>query len=88
MKIKNYANPDKSLDLKFILEDMFEMRKLLLEYKTKIKYYKKHILNIDYLHGKLVRLMERSIAIKEETAKSLYIYKKLIMIKVLMIKNR
>ena len=48
---------------------MFEMKKLLLEYKTKIKYYKKLKLNIDYLHGKLVRLMERSIAIKEETAK-------------------
>ena len=52
---------------------MFEMKKLLLEYKTKINYYKKHNLNTDYLHGKLVRLMERAIAIKEETAKS-YIY--------------
>ena len=46
---------------------------MLLEYQTKSKYYKKYELNIDYLHGKLVRLMERSIAIKEETAKS-YIY--------------
>ena len=52
------------------------MKKLLLEYKTKIKYYKKHKLNTDYLHGKLVRLMERAIAIKKETAKS-YIYKKI-----------
>ena len=67
---ENYVNPDKSLDLKFILEHMLEMKKLLLEYKTKIRYYKKHKLNIDYLHGKLVRLMERSITIKEETAKS------------------
>ena len=50
---------------------MLEMKKLLLEYKTKIKYYTKH--KLAYLHGKLVRLMERSIAIKEETAKS-YIY--------------
>ena len=73
MKIENYVNPDKSLDLKFILEHMLEMKKILLEYKTKIKYYKKHKLNIDYLHGKLVSLMERSIAIKKETAKS-YMY--------------
>ena len=79
IKIENYVNPDKSLDLKFILEYMLEMKTLLLEYKTKIKYYKKYQLNIDYLHGKLVRLMEGSIAIKEETAKS-YIYKKLIKI--------
>ena len=70
MKIKNYVNPNKSLDLKFIIGHMFEMKKLLLEYKTKIKYYKKHKLNTDYFHGKLVRLMERAIAIKEETAKS------------------
>ena len=76
MKIENYVNPDKSLDLKFILEHVLEMKKLLLEYKTKIKYYNKHKLNTNYLHGKLVRLMERAIAIKEETAKS-YIYKKI-----------
>ena len=76
MKIEIYVNPDKSLYLKFILEHVLEMKKLLLEYKTKIKYYKKHKLNTDYLHGKLVRLMERAIAIKEETAKS-YIYKKI-----------
>ena len=73
MKIENYVYPDKSLGLKFILEHMLEMKKLLLDDKTKIKYYKKYKLNIDYLHGKLVRLMEKSIAIKEETAKS-YIY--------------
>ena len=30
MKVENYVNPDKSLDLKFILEHMFEMKKLLL----------------------------------------------------------
>ena len=86
MKIENYVNPDKSSDLKFILEHMFEMKKLLLECKTKFKYYKKHKLNIDYLHGKLVHLMERSIAIKEETAKSYIYIKKLIMIKIMIIK--
>ena len=31
MKIENCVNPDKSLDLKFILEHMFEMKKLLLK---------------------------------------------------------
>ena len=28
---------------------MLEMKKLLLEYKTKIKYYKKHKVNTDHL---------------------------------------
>ena len=70
MKIENYVNPDKSLDLKFILEQMLEMKKLLFKYKTKIKYYKKHKLNPDYLHGKLVRLMDRLTTIKEETVKT------------------
>ena len=73
MKIENCVNPDKLLDLKFILDHKFEMKKLLFEYKTKIKYYKKHKLNPDYLHGKLVRLMNTLTAIKEETAK-IYIY--------------
>ena len=36
MKVEKYVNPDKSLDLKFIFEHMLEMKKLLLEYKTKI----------------------------------------------------
>ena len=44
MKIENYVDPDKSLDLKFILEHMLEMKKLLLEYRTKIK-----IKNINYI---------------------------------------
>ena len=89
MKIENYVNPDKSLDLKFILEHMLEMKKLLLEYKTKIRYYKKHKLNIDYLHGKLVRLMENRLLLKKKLRKVIYIKKLIIkiMIKALMIKN-
>ena len=51
MIIENYDNPDNSLDLKIILEHMLEMKKLLLEYKTKIKYYKKHKLNTDHLQS-------------------------------------
>ena len=70
MKIENYVNPDKSFDLKFILEQMLEMKKLLFEYKTKIKYYKKHKLNPDYLQGKLVRLMDKLTTAKEETVKT------------------
>ena len=67
MIIENYDYPDKSLDLKIILQQMFEMKKLLLEYKTKIKYYKKHKLNTDHLQIKLIITLDRLNANKEET---------------------
>ena len=70
MIIENYDNPDNSLDLKIILEHMLEMKKLLLEYKNKIKYYKKHKLNTDHLQTKLINTLDRLNAIKEETIKT------------------
>ena len=75
MIIENYDNPDNSLDLKIILEHMLEMKKLLLEYKTKIKYYKKHKVNTDHLQTKLINTLDRLHAIKEETIKT-YKYNK------------
>ena len=38
---------------------MLEMKKLLLEYKTKIKYYKKHKLNTNHLQTKLINTLDR-----------------------------
>ena len=67
---ENDDNPDNSSDLKIILKHMLEMKKLLFESKTKFKYYKKHKLNIDYLHTKLINTMDRLNAIKEESVKT------------------
>ena len=53
---------------------MLEMKKLLLEYKTKIKYYKKHKLN-NHLQTNLINTLDRLNAIKEETIKT-YKYNK------------
>ena len=75
MIIENYDNSDNSLDLKIILEHMLEMKKLLLEYKIKLKYYKKHKLNTDHLQTKLINTWDRLNAIKEETIKT-YKYNK------------
>ena len=51
------------------------MKKFLLEYKTKIKYYKKHKLNTDHLQTRLINTLDRLSAIKEETIKT-YKYNK------------
>ena len=75
MIMENYDNPNNSLDLTIILEHMLEMKKILLEYKTKIKYYKKHKLNIDHLQTKLINALDRLNAIKVETIKT-YKYNK------------
>ena len=83
MLIDNYDNPTKSLNLKVLLKQMFELEKLKLEIKIKyykkydpeIKYRERHKLYIDRLQTKLNNTKNKLKSLRIETKKRLNIIK-------------